>query len=452
MENLGKHLLGGLAFTENDVASHITDIFRPVSQEVSMKDSCIIQIRPVSMNQAGPYDFQIHSRGNYYVQMNQIRLYMRAKIVAETGAAIVAADGVSVCNLMGNSMFQSIEIEIGGKLITDLQNTHVGYKSYLETLLSYTPNAGTGPLAASLWNLDEAKHFEDVKYNATKDHADNSKNDGFIGRRATVGEGETFDMMIPLHSDFLSSDRLLPPGISMVLKLTRAKDSFVLMHPTSTKTFRIELSSLKLSVPYIALADSIVANHKTLGTTKSALLPIKKTDIIVHHVGAGALLAQLSNLFPNRLPKTLIIGMLATTAYNGTTSSNPYNFQNFGVNHVSISKNGVMIPSEPYQPDWDAKLYAREYRCFFDNIGIGTDNIGSNINPTLYKNGATLFAWDLTPDKCNGYHWHKREEGGTIDIDFRFKTALEAGVTFMLFGVYDALVAIDREDNVAVSY
>jgi len=458
MENLGKHLQGGLAFTENDVASHATDIYRPIAQEVSLKDAVTIYIRPLSLNDEGPYQFPIHSRGNAYIQTNQIRLWMQAKVTMEDGTAIAKADGVGVCNLFGNSMFPTIDIDIGGKTITELQTTHANYKSYLETLLSFSPQHGTGPLAASMWHLDEATHFEDVKFHDQEEkgeaiHENNSKNDGFRGRRKIVGVSRTFDLVIPLHSDFLNCDRLLPP-IPMMLSLTRAKDSFVLMHPAATgKSFKVQILSLKLAVPYITVASDIVAHHQTLSAKQPILLPIKKSDIFIQHAGAGAQLFQMTNLFPNRLPKSLIIGMVSTTAYSGSGVTNPYNFKHFGVNYVSISRNGVMIPTEPYTPDWDNKLFAREYRAFFDNIGIGTDNIGSLINPKLYGNGCTLFAWDFSPDKCGGYHWHKREEGGSIDIDFRFKDPLPAGgVTFLLFGISDALVAIDQADNVAVSY
>lgn len=455
MENLGKHLHGSLAFTENDVASHMTDLFRPVSQEVSMKESCEMHIRPISDNQQGPFDFTIPPRGDFYIHMNQIRLRVRAKVTLEDGTNIAATDGVGVCNLMGNSLIQSIAIAIKGKNISELENTHANYKAYLETFLSYSPNGGTGPLAASFWNLDEATHFDDVNYFATVDNplnAAQSKNDGFRARRDQIGVSKLFELVIPLHSDFLNCDRLLPPHIEMQISLKRAPDSFVLMHPASTtKRFKIELSHMKLVVPYVAVADAIMAHHDEMSLTKPALLPIKKTDVYVHHAPAQSSMVQLSNVFPLRLPKTIIIGMVETTAYNGSAQQNPYNFQHFGVNHVNILHNGVVVPSEPYTPDWENGLYVREYRAFFDNTGIGTDNINSNMNPNLFKSGATLFAFDLTPDRCNSFHWHKQEKG-TIGIDFRFKAPLAKGVTFLMFGVYDACVGIDRGDNVLVSY
>jgi hypothetical protein len=206
MENLGKHLQGGLACTENDVISHSTDLFRPVAQEVSMKDSCTVYIDPVNqITQKGPYDFPIVQRGHQYVQNNGIRLYMKFKVVTSADAAITKADGVSLCNLFGNALFQTMQIEIAAKAITDLENTHANYKAYVETLLSYSPQkGGGGPLAASAWQIDTAKHFDDTNYAAPAADgtvaATDSKNEGFRTRRLLIEDSREHELMIPVNS------------------------------------------------------------------------------------------------------------------------------------------------------------------------------------------------------------------------------------------------------------
>ncbi len=452
--------------------SHSTDLFRPIAQEISMTDSFVINVPPVTMSQAGPYDFHILPRGDYYVQMNQIRLYLRMKVVAEPNTDITEADGVGVVNLPGNSLFQAADLYVNGAIISELQNSHLHYKSYLETILSYSPVAGTGPLQASMFQMDEAPHFDDVKRakaevtvagSGTQGSAGyvapttipavpDSQNDGFISRRAEIAKSQLIDLYIPLHSDFLNAERLLPPGINLTLRLTRAKDNFVLLHPTSTKTFKIVLSDLKLAVPYVGVASSIVAHHSKLALTQPSQLNIKKTEIVVHHYGTGTTNIEIANLFPNRLPKTLILGMVSTAAYNGNTGKNPYNFQHFGVNHVNLTKNGITIPTEPYHPDWEASLFAREYRSFFDNIGIGTNNLGTLINPALYKSGCCLFAFDFAPDKCNGYHCHKKEQGGTLGLTLKFKEATTEAITLILFTVTDAVVSMFKNDVINVKY
>ena len=457
MEKITPYMHSGLAYTENDVASHATDIFESIQQEVSMKEQHLVAIRPETPSERGPYDFKIHQRADQYIQTSQIRLYMKLKLETTAGAVPAITDGAGTCNLPGNSLFTRMEIDIGGKLISDLQCTHSNYKTYLETLLTYSKEARNSHLSASGWDIDTSAHLDDVRFHIVADdketHADNTENKGLQTRRKI--QAFPFDVMIPLHFDFFNCDRLFPPGIDMILKLIRAEDGFLMMQPAAiTKTFRIVISEMKLFVPYITVAANIVAHHRHLMLTKPVLLPIKKTEVRQHHYPAGLSNIYIANQYTNRMPKSLIIGMVTANSYNGHVNSNPYNFQHFNINHVQLKVNNFLVPIEPYTPDWkdSGPLYMRELRSFYDNIGIGTDNIGNAVTADLYKGGATLFAWDFSPDHCNGYHWHKREDGGHLDIDLKFKEATPVSITVLCFAVYDALVAIEKNMEVVVSY
>jgi translation initiation factor 6 (eIF-6) len=106
---------------------------------------------------------------------------------------------------------------------------------------------------------------------------------------------------------------MLPPGVDVNLKLIRASDSFVLMQPKGgNKTYKVVISELQLQVQYISVADAIIASHMAKIQTQPILMPIKKTMVLTQHVGAGAKRVNINNQFQNRLPKTLIIGMLGT--------------------------------------------------------------------------------------------------------------------------------------------
>ena len=368
MENLTPYMHTSLAYTENDVASHSTDIFRSISQEVSMKERHLVAIRPITMNQSGPYDFKIHQRADQYIHTSQIRLYMQLKLETTAAVAPAVEDGLSTCNLPGNSLFNRMEIEIGGKLISDLQSTHSNYKTYLETLLTYSKEARNSHLNASGWDIDTAKHLDDVNFHETgedgKASDDNTKNTGLQTRRKL--QIYPFDVMIPLHFDFFNCDRLFPPGIDMVLKMTRADNSFLLMQPEGVKkNFRIVISQMKMYVPYITVADNIVAHHrKLMQDDNPVLLPIKKTEVQQHHFGAGLSNIYIANQYTNRLPKSLIIGMVESASYNGKVNKNPYNFQHFNINHVQLKRNNFLIPIEPYTPEWQdpGHLFNRELR------------------------------------------------------------------------------------------
>jgi hypothetical protein len=457
MENLGKHLQGGLAFTENDVISHATDVFKPIAQEVSMTGSTTLSVRPVSLNQAGPYEFRITQKGHQYIKLNATRMLLRFKIVRADGTDIVAADGVGVCNLFPNSFFKTIEVEIGGKIIPALQNTHANYKAYLETILSYGFEAKTTHLRASMFHMDEADAFEDLKYHVDSKTL-NTVNDGLRRRREMLCLSRVNDAVFPIHCDFFNTDKLLPPGVDLTLKFTRESEKFLFMYPATTsnatKTFKIQILDMKLMVKYVSVAPAIIDNHMRQILTQPILLPMKKTEIKSYSFAPTLTNIRIDSMYFNSLPKTLIVGMVATESYNGDTGTNPYNFQHFNVNYVQITHNGKQIPSEAYTPDFSENTtrFAIEYRGFYDNIGIGTDNLGTSISPDLYKAGCTLFAWDLTPDSCNGFHWHKMEAGGAIDLDLRFSKGLEKSITVLVFGVFDGLVAINKDMDVEVTF
>ena len=141
--------------------------------------------------------------------------------------------------------------------------------------------------------------------------------------------------------------------------------------------------------------------------------------------------------------------MLKTSHYNGQSRYNPYNFENHGINYVSLRVNNEQVPSSPYTPNYADDLYIREYREFFDNLGICHDDVGNAVTYDQYKNGMNLYAFDLSPDLCNGFHHHPVKQG-TIDLTVHFTADLTEALTFLVMGTYNVVVEIDKASGVKV--
>lgn len=92
-----------------------------------------------------------------------------------------------------------------------------------------------------------------------------------------------------------------------------------------------------------------------------------------------------------------MFGLVTSKAYQGTTTANPFRFQHFNMNSVSLVVNSKNYPAIRYQPDFAGGKFAREYRGFTDAIGVGFLNQGCLVEPDRFKDGACLFAFDLTP-------------------------------------------------------
>jgi hypothetical protein len=454
MDDLTKKMQGSLQVTENDVISHAVDIFRPIAQEVSMKKGFTLSTKPINFQQDGPWNFEMVSRGDYYIDLNKTRMYMKLKVVNQNGTPIGNTANVAPINFVGPSMISAIEYSIAGKAISDLGSTHFGYKTYLENILSYSNSARETHLKASRYYGDEANKFDiitavDAVTTGTNQTPAVVPNKGHESRKTMCAGSKEFDTMFPIHSDILQSDRLLPPGITLNVKFKRANDEFVLMSGDGATRYKIQVVELLLYVRYVEVADNIFQMHTTQSNTRNMLLPINRTEIKTQIFPATLDQVYLPNAFTGGLPKSLIIGLLKTTQYEGNITSNPYNFANNGIKYVCIKIDGEVIPSDPYMPEYDKDLFVREYRSFFDNLGIHHDDVGNAVTMEKYKDGMNLYAFDLSPDLCNGFHSHPVKIGN-LDILIKLSANMTESHHLFMMAIYNAVINIDKDQKVSV--
>lgn len=447
--NTTDHGVGSLQETIPDMQAHASDLFTMPSQEISMVSGRTTVYRPVDKTNEGPFEFLVESQGMDYIHLAATRLFLQLKITNADGSDLAAGAIVAPVNLVGNSIFKSIDIDIGGIAVPELGNMNANYKAYIESLLSYSHPAIASHLRASIFVNDTEGKFEEFTPSkagtTTVDPVQG--NDGFHDRKMLFEKSKSVQVMTPVHCDFLQTDKYLPPGVKLLIRFTRAFDSFVLMSNTANANYKLIIEDIKLHIRHVKLNDGIIKQHMVSFQKQPAIFHINKTVLksFAYPAGLGAIHVQ--NMFTGVLPKTIIVFMVRANAFHGTYGSNPYWFQHFNMTQGSISVNGVQIPSEPYQPNWANKLYTREYRDLFDNIGISHNDMGNVITPNLFANGAFMMAFDLTPDRCNGRHYHPRQSG-TIDLALLFSTDLAASVQIVAFATYDAIVLLDKNNRV----
>lgn len=101
--------------------------------------------------------------------------------------------------------------------------------------------------------------------------------------------------------------------------------------------------------------------------------------------------------------------------------------------------NGQYAPFTPYLPDFhaDHEDYVREYLALFlatGRFGIHEDDNG--ISMKEFANGCTIFPFTFAPDlSLDGFAQPIRMVN--IKLDIKFKEALSANITLMLFCLCD---------------
>ena len=365
------------------------------------------------------------------------RLHGTCQIVHKDGTPINSDIDFSTVNLFPHSLFSQIDLEIDGVNLCSQDNLYP-YKAYLETLLTYGHDAKFSHLTTSHFVKDTSHHFE----------SGSDGNQGYIIRQKYVTGSKLFDFCINPHIDFLHTPRVLPSGVGMKLKLTRSNDSFSILSKTNTDLY-VKIHSLNLYVYRMQVNEHIRKLHDNMFSKKNALFPITKSVCKKYTIPSGLSSANQPNIVHGKLPRQIVIGFVKADALNGSYSLNPFHFDHFDCSFVALRVNGLQIPAKGYRPDFTNNIVRRELRALYDNIGVNTagDDSGCNINVDDFVGGFTLFCFDLTPDRCNGFHFHESRTG-TIDLEILFNKPLNEAITVLCYTAGETVVAITKERNI----
>jgi len=152
-----------------------------------------------------PIEFGVVGSGEEYVDLSNVMLYLRAKIVRNNSGDLAADSTAAPVNLLLHSMFSQVDVSLNGTLISSSTNTYP-YKSMLETLLSYGGNAKKSQLSAALFYKDDSGNMEETIVTAAGNRKPNA---GQQKRHALITQSREFDMMGRIHSDIFFQEKYL---------------------------------------------------------------------------------------------------------------------------------------------------------------------------------------------------------------------------------------------------
>ena len=149
------------------------------------------------------------------------------------------------------------------------------------------------------------------------------------------------------------------------------------------------------------------------------------------------------------MPRSIIVGFVNNSAYNGVISKNPFVFENFKLNYFQAYVNGEPLLTEVFQPDFPKNKFAREYRWFMDNLGWAHDRDSNGITMEEFKSNSFFLPFDLSPDLSNGATLSQLKDG-SLDFLISFEDILPENVTMIVFATFNEAVLIDHLRNVTL--
>ena len=432
---LGSHVLE----LSEEMSSGL-DIFEGVPKDTSiLGGKTVIHHLSTAINDdTTVFEFIVPSENLDYTYLPLTRLEGELKITKNDNTAIAQADDVGPVNLLSGALWRQVECELNGVQVGDLTSPTYHYKAFLETHLSYGTEAKKGHLRCALYEPDTTG----------QENSRAAVNAGFTARKAWItGNNGSIYFSTPVFIDFLDSHRYLIPGSTLKLRFLKNENSMCFM--AGQNNYKIAIRSLNLSTRKLTIHPDIVSRHQQIIQTRPAIYPIAQSRIKTHGLAQGTLSTTLSGIFMGKLPRSCVIGFVASSAFAGGIADNPFVFAPYDVSYVSLTVNGLPMPTTVFQPDFDSYNCVREYRHFMDNLGIGHENIGNNISFADYVSNTAMFSYDFTPDLCNSYHDHP-DSSGAVNLDLRFKTALPHNVTVIIYATYNQQVKIDHAGNVTL--
>lgn len=438
------------------------DLFTTPLPQTLIDESHYQEIRPIaSITEHGPIEFVLKGTPDEFLDLSKSYLHIQCKITKADGSNLsgvtVNQDGsldedtlehASVINYALHSMFKQVDITLGDKVMS---LPLYPFKAYIETLLGFDETSKTSQLTASMWYKDT----QGVAMNAANP-SENGPNDGFKSRYRFTRESNTFDMIGRPHIDLFQQDRLILPGVDLRTKFTRSSNNFVIIadqQPNQPTTQKLVILHASLFVRKVRLSPNLHMQIEKQLSHSNVSYPIRRVNVKALTLPAGNSSMHFDNVFLNKMPRRLVLGFVKNSALNGSYDENPFNFEHFNLSQLSINIGGTQIPSTPFTPDFSGNGgfgYIRSYLSLFAGTGMLFENSGNSISREEYPLGYTLWAFDLTPDHCEG---HVSDiKGGNLGIDVRFAQALNVTVNLIVFAEFDDVVEIDKSRNVFANF
>ena len=365
---------------------------------------------------------------------------IKIRVTKTDTTALAGTDAVAPVNLTLHSLFSSVSVRLCGKKISE-KDTLYPYRAYLETLLTYNAHVLKTRMGAEGWSKDVAANIDDVTVAGG--------NTGFAARQKLAGSSPAVILVGRPHVDLFHQPLDLPPNCGLTLKLTPSPTAFHLME-ASTGTSKVVLLEARLFVRTKKVAPELVLAHKDMLQKGSMRFPLNRVTVNKYGIASGFKSISIPMNFPAKLPKRLFMGLVSNAATTGARNKNPFNFQHYKLQDLTLTVNGVQVPMNGLEMDFETKDFMRAYLNTLQALGIDTDNRAIDITPDEFGGGFTIYGFKVAPGPVDGAVHTVANSVGSIVANLTFADVLGENVDLIVLAETPAVLEIDKLTSVTI--
>lgn len=438
------------------------DVFGVNATQTAIEQSSLQKHYPLTtVDRAGPLEFKIVSSDDEYIDASTHFLYTKNRILDENGQELEvtvppAVDGgqpgtnddaiVFPINYFHATRFKNVEVKINGKSVTSNDNLYP-YRAYLETLLNYESNVKKEQLALSFFEKDVAD-FNQCNADLAREFPRSGSNLGAHARFKRTKNSTTFECIGRIHSEIFSQPKLFINGTTISVKLHPHDQAFNLMAKNPNKRYTISIDTAILFVNHVKISPSVREAHELALLKTNAKYPIREIKMKYFTKSTGRTDLSELNLINGVIPRKIVVGLVSSRAFTGIKSANPFNFHHFNIQNLVLRVNNKAMPFENIEMDFENDNVGQGYFVLLHGTNRLYRNKDADLTLADFKNGNTIFAFDLTPDMSNS-HFNLLKEG-TVSLEIRLGQPCTESITIVVYSEYDNVISIDKDRNVFI--
>ncbi|MEW8544394.1 MAG: hypothetical protein AB2693_12745, partial [Candidatus Thiodiazotropha sp.] len=319
------------------------ELFDLPSTQTSVNEIYYEEIRPLShVSGDAPFEFRINGQNSTdYLDLKNSQFYVKLKVQKADGTDLTN-EPVGPANLFLQSLFSATEVTLQSK--ASITCNYNPYRAYIHTLLNYGGDALSSQVQTQGWFIDDSDSPGVSDPSGT--------NNGLFERAKWIVSSKVIDLQGPIFHDLFGMDRYLLNQVDVKLKVYRSPPSFALLAKDASTNFKVVIEDIYVLARKIKVNPAVIYGHSKMLEKQNALYPYTKTECRSQSVATGSTSFHWDNMFQGRKPEKVIIGFVKSKALNGDYMTNPFNFENCGIQHIALYADGLPVGGNPLKMDF----------------------------------------------------------------------------------------------------
>ena len=426
-------------------APKVLDIFAVKPTQTGVLKRYYMEISPTSIQQGTSIELDYRSDTSAYCDLSGVLLCGKIRLVKANGQPMDANDVAFPITMYPSSMIKQFDVKLGNKIIT-LPQQMFPYKALIKTLLTRGQGSKSTQLGAQGFFKHKRGHMNDVLVDGDIEYRE---------RAALFQRSKWVDFAFTPPEEVFEMQKYLINNVRVNLRIILASPDFLILSSDPAKTYKYEVSGVVLKMPLITVSPGVILGHATGLQTQNARYPYIRVEMSNQSVGRGESNVNIYNICRKSVPSRLVFAIVSAEAYNGTQQTNPFYFKPYDILSVSLIVNDTVANGAPLEMNFDeaaagGRQYVLAYNQMFTSTGTHGSDFGNDITIEDFKDGYTLFCYNLDPFENPGDYYNLIDTG-FVRLSIQFRNPLAETVVLVIYSEHQDMFEIDAARNVLVN-